>query len=234
MPGVTRFPGLEWIFAPACQEELAEACGHAWVQARAGGSVRLTTDPALHRWWPQLQRWLPSGMTLPVVISAATPDQLPQRPFPPIQLASLPRDGLPPWADAEPLAWLAAREPWLIVVDEVPHPAMAIAWAAVASWGWRVVCRVDDLAGLNDALLWIAKRQLPLHLWLDKPPKELPQGWQVAHGDARALWLQHEWPTVHVAASPRAGSGERGAGSEVPSTSLHTESSKNETPVNSV
>ena len=204
MPGATRFPGLEWTFAPACQEELAEACGHAWVQARAGGSVRLTADPAGQPWWPMLQSWLPPGVGLQVITGSTACDQLPQRPFPPIQLASLPRDGLPPWGAAEPLAWLAARETWLIVVDEVPHPAAAIAWAAVASWGWRVVARVDRLADLGAALPWIAQRQLPLHLWLGEQLEEAPPGWQVARGNARALWLQHEWPTVHVAASPRA------------------------------
>ena len=200
MPGVTRFPGLDWTFAPAGQEELAEACGHAWVQARAGGSVRLTANPAEHPWWPTLQRWLPAGVTLEVVTGSTPCDQLPQRPFSPIQLASLPRDGLPPWGSDEPLAWLAARETWLVVVDGLHHPAAAIAWAAVASWGWRVVCRVDDLAPLSAALPWIAQRQLPMHLWLAEPLQEVPPGWQVARGNARALWLQHEWPTLHAAA----------------------------------
>jgi hypothetical protein len=204
MPGVTRFPGLDWTFAPACPEELAEACGHAWVQARAGGSVTLTASPVAQPWWLQLRAWLPPEITLQIEPLARETDSLPQRPFPPIHLSSLPRDGVPPWGTAEPLAWLAARESWLVVADDVRHPAALIAWAAVASWGWRVVCRVSDLAALAPALPWIAQRQLPVHLWLAQTPTTPPSGWQMAIGDQRALWLQHEWPTLHVAALPRA------------------------------
>ena len=188
MPGTDRFPALDWTFAATSPEILAEAVGHAWVQARVGGSVTVAGPALAHPWWPVLRAWLPDAAPLRVGAESAHADVLPQRPYPPVALNSLPRDGSPAWGAAEPWSWLAAHEPWVVLAEAEPHPALAIALGAVASWGWRVIWRIPDLVAIAPALAYLAQRQLPLHV---VPAVAAPRA-------ACGLWLQHEWPTIHL------------------------------------
>lgn len=200
MPGTARFPGLDWTFDGADPLTMAEAFGHAWVQQQAGGSVTLVAADRHHPWWPVLRAWLP--ITAPLDIGEGVIEALPQRPFPPIHLASLPRSGIAPWGITESLdaslRWLAEREPAVMIARESPHPAIAVALAAIASWGMRVCWHVPGTAGMSEALNYIGVRQLPLHLVIDGLPEVVPEGWLVVGHDEFALWVQHEWPTIYV------------------------------------
>jgi hypothetical protein len=198
MPGTDRFPALDWTFAATSPEILAEAVGHAWVQARVGGSVTVAGPALAHPWWPVLRAWLPDAAPLRVGAESAHADVLPQRPYPPVALNSLPRDGSPAWGAAEPWSWLAAHEPWVVLAEAEPHPALAIALGAVASWGWRVIWRIPDLVAIAPALAYLAQRQLPLHVVPAVAPATVPPGWWPAPRAACGLWLQHEWPTIHL------------------------------------
>ncbi len=205
MPGTDRFPGLDWTFDGTDRWALAEAIGHAWVQRQSGGSVTVVGADCSTPWWSALRAWLPADA--PLRHGAGVCEPLPQRPYPPVQLASLPRSGSAPWpvgSDVDTaLAWLAAREPALLVADAAAHPAhpaVAVALGAVASWGWRVCWHLRNANGLDEALAYIGQRQLPLHLLLDELPAVLPERWLVVGSDESALWLQHEWPTIHVPA----------------------------------
>ena len=217
MPGTRHFPGLDWVFAARDPFALAEAMGHAWVQTRAGGSVTLVDADLTHPWWPMLRGWLPASAPLWLVSSStvatgsgpAAPgpvEALPQRPFPPVQLASLQRSGAAPWmVDLTPvqaLDWLAEREPLLLLPHCTVHPALLIAHAAIASWGWRVVWPVPGLEpDWAEALAYIGRRQLPLQLLLGRQPSgEVPLGWWPVPASSAALWLQHEWPTLYLPA----------------------------------
>lgn len=186
------FPGIDWTFDAAEPLALAEAVGHAWVQQRAGGSVTLV-DPCLdHPWWPVLRGWLPADA--PLAMGRGEIQAFPERPFPPIHLAGLPRSG-----EAEvDLEALARSEPFLLLADAPAHPALAVALAAIAGWGWRVCWRTEIGAGWDEALAHIGRRQLPLHLTPPSPPPALPLGWMVVPRARIGLWLQHEWPTVYV------------------------------------
>lgn len=203
MPGTTNFPGLDWAFPGTDRWTLAEAVGHAWVQQRAGGSVTVVGAELDAAWWPVLRAWLPIDAPL-CRVDEGPVEPLPQRPFPPIHLSSLPRGGDAPWAAGSSveaaLAWLAARESALLVADAAPHPAVAVALGAVASWGWRVCWHLPSAAGLDEALEHIGRRQLPLHVVLDELPAVLPDRWLVVGHDELPLWLQHEWPTLYVPA----------------------------------
>ncbi len=199
------FPGMAWTFDGREPWALAEAVGHAWVQQQTGcGSVNIVGADLTHPWWPVLRAWLPAAapLRLTPVSGEVTCDSLPQRPFPPIHLASLLRSGASPWlpdstADAA-LAWLAAREPAVLLAHDPAHPALAVALGAIASWGCRVCWRVPDISGLEAALDYIGQRQLPLHLIVDHVPQVLPERWLVVSHEELGLWLQHEWPTVYV------------------------------------
>lgn len=186
------FPGIDWTFDAAEPLALAEAVGHAWVQQSAGGSVTLVRPCLDHPWWPVLRAWLPSGA--PMAIGSGPARAFPERPFPPIHLGSLPRSG-----EAEiDLPDLARSEPFLLLPDAPAHPAIAVALAAVAGWGWRVCWRTAIGEGWGEALAHIGRRQLPLHLVLDAEPAALPIGWMAVPRARLGLWLQHEWPTVYV------------------------------------
>lgn len=215
MPGTSRFPGLDWTFDGSNPLTVAEAFGHAWVQQQAGGSVTLIGADVLHPWWPVLRAWLPAAAPLRSLArdsatrgSAAGDsvmgalDALPQRPFPPIHLALLPRSGTPPWGlhgQVEVgLQWVAEREPAVLIATELPHPAIAVALAAIASWGRRVCWRVADTTKITDVLGYIGQRQLPLHLVVEVPPAHVPEGWMTVGHHEFALWVQHEWPTIYV------------------------------------
>jgi hypothetical protein len=176
--------------------------GHAWVQARAGGSVTVVGADLNHPWWPVLRAWLPAEAPLWLVANG-TADALPQRPFPPVQLGSLLRSGVPTWPAELPLraalAWLVEREPLLLVPREAPHPALLIAYAAIASWGWRVVWPISGLdSAWAAALAYIGQRQLPLQLALDTASDVPPGGWWPVPARDAGLWLQHEWPTLYT------------------------------------
>ncbi len=193
----------------------------AWVERGRGGVVEVVGDPTTQPWWPVLRAWLPADA--PLRISQAS-DELAEsmgtKPWPPVALTSLPRTGqLPEGSSPKPdadldevLNWLAAREPHLLVVDRaaIPaHPALAIAYAAIAGSGVRVVWHVGG-SGLDwqawlPALNHIGRRQLPLNLIFEELPPEPIPGWWIAtpagltaSAGALIYHLQHEWPAIIV------------------------------------
>lgn len=107
-----------------------------------------------------------------------------RREWPPVHLRTLQPGMLPPWpvdntslppaAASDWLAWLASREPDLVVVnlaagwrEQAPGPALACALAQLAGDGRRVCWRLPsgtDLRPWLDALHQVGRRGLPLKL----------------------------------------------------------------------
>jgi hypothetical protein len=213
MPGTARFPGLDWRFDASGHVALAEAMGHAWIQRQTGGSVTLVQPANRHPWWPVLRAWLPSDAPLRIDGSAAATEPFPQRPFPPVELPCLARDGRPTWDPGlgidRTLALIADQEPLLHVASAAPHPAIAVALAAIAGWGWRCAWHLPmwdaQDAGWQEALAHIGQRLLPLTLIIDGFPARPPTGWWLHRpqntGETAAAiqWqLQHDWPGIIV------------------------------------
>ncbi len=117
-----------------------------------------------------------------------------RREWPPVNLRTLLPGALPPWpvdatslppaAASDWLAWLAAREPDVVVAnlaagwrDQVPGPAMLCALAQLAGEGRRVCWRLPSGINLKlwlDALQQIGRRGLGLKLLMnanDLPPR---------------------------------------------------------------
>jgi hypothetical protein len=107
-----------------------------------------------------------------------------RREWPPVNLRTLLPGMLPPWpvdstslppaAASDWLAWLASREPDMVVVnlasgwrEQAPGPALACALAQLAGDGRRVCWRLPsntDLKPWLDALQQVGRRGLPLKL----------------------------------------------------------------------
>jgi len=117
-----------------------------------------------------------------------------RREWPPVHLRTLQAGMLPPWpvdaaslppaAASDWLAWLASREPDLVVVnlaagwrEQVPGPALVCALAQLAGEGRRVCWRLPsgtDLRPWLDALHQVGRRGFPLKLLVnanDLPPR---------------------------------------------------------------
>lgn len=202
---------------------LAEAFGVAWCEHERGGSVTLRGAVESHPWWPALRTWLPPEAPLRVLadgdflkdrLGDRLGEPLPQAPWPPVALTSLPRNGVPPFPLTDVSAafdWLAEHEPHTLLIEasaEESHPALVIAHAAIAGQGVRVCWRINgrpDWLALTPALMHIGGRQLPLQLLVDEPPPTPIPGWWIAtpidaSATAAALTyhLLHEWPAIIV------------------------------------
>lgn len=135
-----------------------------------------------------------------------------RREWPPVNLRTLLPGALPPWpvdvtslppaAASDWLAWLAIREPDVVVAnlaagwrDQVPGPAVLCALAQLAGEGRRVCWRLPsgiDLRPWLDALQQIGRRGLGLKLLMnanDLPPRPhlapLVGWWVLVPGDVR-------------------------------------------------
>lgn len=213
IPSDPVFPGRRWQVPVRDGFALAEAVGQAWCERRCGGRVELVGDPLRHPWWPMLRAWLPADAPLSVVAALDLSNALPDSPWPPVALTSLPRSGVPPvaWPDVPTaLAWLREREPHLLVVEAPSHPALAVAHAMIAGNGVRVCWHLHDVdwAQWLPALRHIGQRQLPLQLICDALPPEPIPGWWIATPAGRGATaaalvhhLQHEWPGIIVPGS---------------------------------
>lgn len=121
---------------------------------------------------------------MPLDAASLPPNTEVRREWPPVHLRTLLPGMLPPWpvdstslppaAASDWLAWLASREPDLVVVnlangwrEQPPGPALVCALAQFAGEGRRVCWRLPsntDLKPWLDALQQVGRRGLPLKL----------------------------------------------------------------------
>ncbi len=146
-----------------------------------------------------------------------------RREWSPVHLASLPSSGAPPWPEPaaaedaaraveDALAWLAAREPRLVIAHQhqpwrdLPQDgATAAALAQLAGEGRRVVWRLGcgGLGACTQAAAAAAARGLALKLLIDA--EDLPaqdsrlsaRAWVVSASDAREADAMLAWGLAH-------------------------------------
>jgi hypothetical protein len=187
----------------------ASSCQDALVLAAAALAVRLqlraltlvvvggdagTLTPLLSLGWSRADTGPLVVQSPPLEAGSLSPAIDLRREWPPVNLRTILPGALPPWpldvtslppaAASDWLAWMAAREPDVVVAnlatgwrDQAPGPAMLCALAQLAGEGRRVCWRLpsgSDLKPWLDALQQIGRRGLGLKLLMnasDLPPR---------------------------------------------------------------